>query len=392
MADVIIVGAGPAGSALALGLARTGCSVVLLDGARFPREKLCGDFLNPRAVALLEELSVAGAVRARARLVERMRVVCGSGVGFTAWYPKGAAGLAIPRSELDAVLVAQAAAARGVEFLEGVRAEDLLFEDGRVCGVYVRLRAGGRTALRAPITVGADGRHSVVAHRLGLIHKDRRHRKMALGARYELAPVEAGTAEVFLAPRAYAIVNYLADGTANLSLVADQQEIAVARGEWHGAWRRLLARFPDLDRRLDGALPAGPMRVLGPMAQRAARAHFPGGLLVGDAAGFYDPFTGEGVCAALECARMAAPVIVGALASGGLERLSEYERVRRRALAGRFRLQRALQAVIQSQRAARACVGALARMPAAAAGLLAWIGDARRAVRAPARESGCCGT
>lgn len=388
----MIAGAGPAGSALALELARRGCQVLLFDRARFPREKLCGDFLNPRCVALLEELGAAEAVRARACVVERMRVVCADGGEFTAPYPAGRAGLAIRRSELDALLAAKAASAPGVEFLEGMRAEDLLFEDGRVCGIRVRLRSGRSAALRARVTVGADGRNSVVAHRLGMIRKHARHRKTALGARYELAPPEAGTAEVFLGRRAYAIVNYLADGTANVSIVADHEEVRGGRETLDGTWRRLAARFPELGRRLSGARQAAPVCALGPLAQRAERAWFPGGVLVGDAAGFYDPFTGEGVCAAIEGARMAASAITRALANRDWDELSEYERLRRKALAGRFRLQRALQAVIQRERVVRMFVGALAGAPAAAAWLLGRVGDVRRAATARARECGYCGT
>lgn len=392
MTDVVIAGAGPAGSALALELARRGCQVLLFDRAQFPREKLCGDFLNPRCVALLEELGAAEAVRKKARAVERMRVVCAHGGEFTAPYPEGRAALAIRRSELDALLAAKAASTPGVEFLEGVRAEDLVFEDGRVCGIRVRLPSGSSAALRARVTVGAEGRNSVVAHRLGLIRKHARHRKTALGARYELAPPEAGAAEVFLARRAYAIVNYLPDGTANVSIVADHEEVRSGQEVLDETWRRLAAPFPELGRRLSEARQAAPVRALGPLAQRAERAWFPGGALVGDAAGFYDPFTGEGVCAAFEAARLAAPVIVQALANGDWRALSEYERLRRKALAGRFGLQRALQAVIQRERVARMFVEALAGVPAAAAWLLGLVGDVGRAATARSRECGYCGT
>jgi geranylgeranyl reductase family protein len=387
MTDVIIVGAGPAGSALALQLARQGCSVVLLDRARFPREKLCGDFLNPRCVALLEELDVAAAVRARSSPVNAMRVVSASGGEFRAPYPEGRGGLAIRRSELDRLLLERACAARGVEFVEGARAEDLLCDGQTVRGVSIRLR-GERIPLRARITVGADGRNSVVGHRLGLLRAYLRHRKTALGARYEVAPLEPGMAEVFLERRSYAIVNYLADGTANVSLVLDHEEVVGVGDRRDGLWQRAVSRFPELSRRLGQARRMTPVEVLGPLARHAARASFWGGLLVGDAAGFYDPFTGEGVCAALECARIAATVVQKALDDGDVSARSLYlyDQLRERALGRRLRLQQLLQVIVGRPRVAGAFVGVLAERPEVARRLLAWVGGV--AARAPQRARG----
>ncbi|MCL6506490.1 MAG: NAD(P)/FAD-dependent oxidoreductase [Bryobacteraceae bacterium] len=376
MTDVLIVGAGPAGSALALQLARQGCSVVLLDRARFPREKLCGDFLNPRCVARLEDLGVAAAVRAKSSPVNVMRVVSARGGEFRAAYPPGRGGLAIRRSELDGLLLEAARAAKGVDFLEGARAEELLLDGDTVCGVWARLRGGERFRLRARITVGADGRNSVVAHRLGLLQAHGRHRKTALGARYEMAPLERGMAEVFLGRRSYAIVNYLADGTANVSFVLDHEEVVAAGQDGDGFWHRVASRFPELWRRLREARQTAPVRTLGPLARRARRTYFAGGLLAGDAAGFYDPFTGEGVCAALECARIAAPVVGKALESGDVSAgsLGAYERRRIRLLGPRFRLQQLIQAVIARPRAAGAFVQMLAERPHAARRLLEVVG------------------
>lgn len=392
MTDVIIVGAGPAGSALALQLAQQGCSVVLLDRARFPREKLCGDFLNPRCVALVEELGVAAAVRAKSSPVNAMRVVAGGGE-FRAAYPQGSGGLAIRRSELDRLLLERACAATGVEFIEGARAEELLFDGQTVCGVRVRLQ-GQRIPLTARITVGADGRNSLVGHRLGLLRLHRRHRKTALGTRYEMAPLAAGMAEVFLGRRSYAIVNYLADGTANVSVVLDHQEFVAARQEDGGLWQRAASRFPELWRRLREGWQAAPVETLGPLARCARRVSFAGGLLVGDAAGFYDPFTGEGVCAALECARIAAPVVRRALENGDVSArsLCAYERQRKRLLGVRFRLQRVIQAVIGEPVAAGVLVRLLAERPEAARRLLALVGGVAARVPGKAPGCGCCGT
>src|SRR5689334_19366554 len=109
--DVVIAGAGPAGSIAALVLARAGVRVRLLDRARFPREKLCGDTLNPGALALLDQFGIGEDVRARALPIAGMTVTGPGGASVSAAYPGELCGAAISRKDLDLLLVAAATAA-----------------------------------------------------------------------------------------------------------------------------------------------------------------------------------------------------------------------------------------------------------------------------------------
>src|SRR3954467_108563 len=101
MDDVLVVGAGPAGAIAAMVLARAGVRVRLIDRAAFPRDKLCGDTVNPGSLALLDRLGVAAAIRASARRIAGMTVTGPNGARVAAEYPPGIAGISLTRRELD---------------------------------------------------------------------------------------------------------------------------------------------------------------------------------------------------------------------------------------------------------------------------------------------------
>src|SRR4029079_11002239 len=119
MIDVLIVGAGPAGTVAGAILARAGVRVRIVDRARFPRDKLCGDTINPGALAMLRRLGLAGDIERRGLPVSGMRVT-GEGVAIDGRYPHGMSGYAILRRDLDALLLDQALAA-GCQFEPNVR-------------------------------------------------------------------------------------------------------------------------------------------------------------------------------------------------------------------------------------------------------------------------------
>ncbi len=383
MSDVIIVGAGPAGSVLAALLARRSIDTLLLDKATFPRPKTCGDYLSAGTVQLLDRLDLLHVVRAGdPRRLCGMTVVSPDGTTFTAAYPAPGGpeaprpyALSIPRAALDDALL-RYARGWGVKCLEGFQVTDLLWEDGRVCGV-TGFGPQGPEAYRGRIVVGADGRNSVVARRLDLFRPHPRLRRMALVAYYEGASPLAEHGLICIGDRSYGILNPVGASLVNASIVLDQAVVRAWKGRLEELFDGALAGFPRAVAALAAMRRAGPVRGLGPLAYRARRTTPAGALLIGDAAGFYDPFTGEGVFHALQSAERAADLIAHTLPSGGPRRplLARFDRQQRQTLAARERLGAALQAIIRRPAMANAFARFLRRRPAAADRLMGAIGD-----------------
>src|SRR5262245_20355180 len=166
MNDVLIVGAGPAGSVAGIILARAGARVRLVDRADFPRDKLCGDTVNPGTLARLRSLGVCGAIETHGLRVDGMVVTGEGGAAIHGVYPNGLGGRAILRRDLDWLLL-EAAVKEGCEFDPHVAVREAIVDGARVIGA--RLGANGSTRdLRARVTIAADGRRSTIAFGLGL--------------------------------------------------------------------------------------------------------------------------------------------------------------------------------------------------------------------------------
>jgi menaquinone-9 beta-reductase len=326
--DALVVGAGPAGAATSILLAEQGLSVVLLDRARFPRDKICGEYLSPEGIRIVERLGVLPAVEAAgARPLRGMRFLTPDGTVLVGDYPiegpwRGHRphALAVRRRELDLALVDRARAV-GVSVREGTRVVDLLRDRGRVVGVVAEsaepgASEGGPERLPARLVIAADGRTSVVAQRLGLRRPHRWLHRLALVADVEGARGDPERGEIVLAPPAYSILNPVAAGVANLSLVIPVREARRHKADLTGYFDRTTRALPGFRERLRDARRRGPVRALGPLAYRVAPPREDGVVLVGDAAGFLDPFTGEGIYAALRSAEIAAEVAGPAVRTG----------------------------------------------------------------------------
>jgi len=380
--DVIVVGAGPAGAAAAILLAEHGVAVTLLDRARFPRPKICGEYLSPEAPRVLDRLGVLKAVDGRAVPLAGMRITAPDGTELVGTYralgrfrPYREHAMALPRETLDAILV-ERARALPIDVREGTRVVDVLLDGDRVTGVEAVDGAGRAQALRAPLVIAADGRASVIAQRLGL-RREHRLRRMALVT--YVAGLEGcrDRGEIFVDPPDYAILNPVAPDRANLSLVVPLGDAAPWSARLETFFTARARHLPHLARRLAGARLVAPVRAMGPLAYEVAPPRAGGVLLVGDAAGFFDPFTGEGVFAALRGAELAAETAVRALGAGDCScaALAGYARARRRAFAGKERVTRALQLVVARRPLADLAAHALARRPALLDLLLGVIGD-----------------
>ena len=308
-AEVIVVGGGPAGAATASRLAAAGVDVLVLDRARFPREKACAEFLSPGTVDALSRLGVLDAASVGGAWQRGIRIVS-AGAEFTLVYDGDRRGLGIARPVLDTLLLQQSVAC-GARVREGVTALAAVREHGRVTGVRVRDAAGAKAVLTAELVVVADGLRSRVARSLGLDRPAPWPRRLGFVAHVRhAAPSQFGLMAV--GDGRYCGVATVGGGETSVGL-------AVESG-WRGSdesasalFTRTIGSLPAARDALAGAIRATSIRGAAPLARAVRGVSVPGCLLVGDAAGFTDPFTGEGVHRALRGAELAADAAVEAL-------------------------------------------------------------------------------
>src|SRR5438132_9093369 len=283
---------------------------------------------------------------------------------------------ALPRTTLDAILV-RAAARAGATLREGVAVEDLSRDARAVSGVVARTGSGMREAVRARVVIGADGLRSVVARRLGL-RCTSPPRRIAFTAHVADVRGMDGMGELHVGRSGYVGMGPIGGGVTTVALVLPLARVRAGAGGLGGlggldhrtAWFAELERFPGLRGRFDVRRMVREVLVTGPFAQwsRASVADEGGALLVGDAADFFDPFTGQGIYSALRGAELAADCLIPALARGvsgplpGAD-LQPYARARRRAFAGKWVLERLIGLGVGWPALANRVIGRLAQRP-----------------------------
>jgi menaquinone-9 beta-reductase len=373
-ADAIIVGGGPAGAATAKLLARAGHDVLVLDRAAFPRPKPCGDCLSAGATPVLRRLGLLDSVHALPHApLHGWQVIAPGGESFTGHAGPIGDAIAIEREVLDRCLL-QAAVAAGAR-LRQHRVLDVLRDDtGAVCGV-----ATDAGPLYARLVIGADGLRSVVAARLKAVARPPRLRKVSFTLHVDGPLFQDFTGRMHvLSDGCIGIAPVVADGTRwNVTVAVTADSYVRARLAPAAFVAAYLRRVPALEGIARESLPpdAALLRS-GPFDRPVRRVVFDGAALAGDAAGYYDPFTGQGVTHALRSAELLAHTADGVLRSAvcSAAALQPYARALRREMRAPRLLQHAVESVISRRSIANRAIARLARSPHAAGSLIAVIG------------------
>lgn len=377
MIDVLVVGAGPAGSVAALVLARAGVRVLMLERDTLPRPKLCGDTVNPGAVRLLGDLGLSGGPLDAAERMKGMLVTTPR-VAVRGAYPDGQVALAVPRVHFDQWL-AQAAVGAGAHLECGVRVLGPVWrtEPGRpgvMAGVALRRNNGQTVRMPAMLTIAADGRRSVLARAARLSRHPTKPRRWAFGVYATDVAGMSSMGEMHVRSGHYVGLAPLGAGLTNICVVTGQKPVGRTPED---VIRRVLASDQRLRERTYAWRPAGLPQVLGPLAVDCDVAGMPGLLLAGDAAGFVDPMTGDGMHIAMQGGVLAAAAALEALNSGDMTRAaSQLTTARAAALGSKLRFNRWMRRLVSSA-AAIELVGAGARVaPWMVTRLVRYAGDA----------------
>lgn len=334
-ADVIVVGAGPAGSTTAFYLAQSGLDVLLLEKTRFPREKVCGDGLTPRAVKALVGMGISVSEKDGWVRNKGLRVI-GAGKRMELPWPELASypgyGLVRTRNDLDQTLARRAQQA-GARLEEDVTVTGPVIDErtGRITGVAVRPAGAEERTYSARVIVAADGNSSRLSVAMGLRKRDDRPLGVAVRTYYRNPRHDDDYLESWLdlwdgdrLLPGYGWIFGMGDGTSNVGLGLLNTSAAFGNTDYHALLRKWLDGMPA-EWGFTEENRTQPVRGAAlPMGFNRTPHYHRGLLLVGDAGGMVNPFNGEGIAYAMESGEILARTIVQALAR---ERRAETERV-----------------------------------------------------------------
>ncbi len=345
--DVAVVGAGPAGSAAAISLSRRGYLVALLDKQRFPREKLCGDFVNPANWPVFRKLGVEKKLLSSDHeKVTTFRITSFSGeeaeVPLSSRNGDTFFGLGLRRASLDHLLLKEAESG-GVAVLQECRLRELRRDSDNWFLEVERSR--NLEELHAKILIGADGRNSWVAHRLGLAGSaTMQGRAVGFQLRLKSAKARQGKVEIHLFPGGYAGLVGVGGDTVNLCFAVEKYRLFHHRSV-DLLIESCLTQNVRLKEILDRSERVGEIRSTYPVYFPPRRSYADSVLLVGDAARVNEPVSGEGIYFALKSGELAAKCIDQAFRRSDFsaDHLRLYERECRRT----FRLRRSINSLIR---------------------------------------------
>ncbi|MFN2577199.1 MAG: NAD(P)/FAD-dependent oxidoreductase [Pyrinomonadaceae bacterium] len=313
--DVIIAGGGPAGASAAIHLSTRGARVLLVEQKKFPRPKLCGEFISPECAAHFERLNVAEAMSAAhpanltatvfySRGGKKVRVP-------SSWFGATGVALGLSRAEMDERLLRRASEA-GAQVLEDAHVARVICEQQTACGITVK-QGARETTYYAPITVDGTGRSRTLTRHLATNAKRIRRQRapmVAFKGHLEDTRVEPGACEIYFYRQGYGGLSSIEKGLSNLCFIASARNVRARGANADRVMREVVcenqrAAFTLNRARLKGSWLAVSLEGFG----RSSVAPTNGILAVGDAASFIDPFTGSGMLMALESGELAAQAI-----------------------------------------------------------------------------------
>jgi geranylgeranyl reductase family protein len=357
-ADVVVVGGSVAGSATAIHLARGGASVIVLDRASFPREKVCGEGLMPHGVAELARLGLGDQLAAFSQPFYGIAYHAG-GATAIGRFPHGE-GLGVRRLGLDRLL-SEAARSEGVDVRSGVRVDAVRAD---AAAAVIETSEG---TLRARALVGADGLRSDVRARLGLA--GRSDEPPRYGARFHVRLPESrpdrDVVDVYVTPRCELYLTPTGRAEANVAVLCGKSTSQTFGGDLLAGLRRLVDDHEPVRDHLAGYEVISEAKLTGPLRQPTTGVVADRAVLVGDAAGFVDAITGEGMSISLVSARMAAGVLLDGLRRDRLSAadLRPYQDQRAAFARDLFRMSELVVWWLQKPALARWVVGNLGRHP-----------------------------
>ena len=312
--DVVIVGAGPGGSSLAIRLANAGREVLLVEQKKFPREKLCGEFISPECLEHFALLNVDAEID-NVRPPSLSKTVFYSRTGhplpiLAEWLgPSDTVAIGISRSRLDHLLV-QRAQAVGAEVREETTGVPVL-SDGKLAKVSLKAHNGTEETVEGEIVIDATGRNRGLSRVMESNGTPHRAEHVAFKTRLANANVEEGACELYIYPEGYGGSSEVENGYHNLCFIVKAAAVKRLGNDPERIWRETMLKNPRAKQSLGSATVSGewlavPITDLGVGDPAPAN----GLLSVGDAASFIDPFTGSGIALALESSRLAADAIL----------------------------------------------------------------------------------
>lgn len=309
--DIIIAGAGPAGSNAAIHLATHGLSVLLVEQKKFPRPKLCGEFISPECQDHFEKLGVARSIICSdpASITE---TVFYSSRGHQVTVPSnwfgGRVALGLSRAVMDNVLLRRAAEV-GVEVIEGASVVGPRMNTDSVHGLRVKTGID-ELEFEAPLTIDATGRARILARKLNHSHKQK-PKLIAFKAHFQNTRVAPGACEIYFYRGGYGGLSSIESGESNLCFIISAEQVKRCNSDPERVMREMVIKNRRAAYTLGPAMTSSEwLSASWESFGRQSPAPAKGLLAIGDAAAFIDPFTGSGMLMALESGELAAEVIL----------------------------------------------------------------------------------